>query len=104
MFMRYRGGGFGHLYMRAIEVWLAETGWGSDDILASKDESESFNSNQSSEDDGEDSTSANGDSDGEVGRSDSEQGDLSDVDPDAEDLSTEEDEETVEGEFGFSCY
>ena len=32
MFMRYRGGGVGHHYMRAIETWLAETGWGSDDV------------------------------------------------------------------------
>ena len=30
IFMRYRGGGVGHQYMREIETWLAETGWGSD--------------------------------------------------------------------------
>ena len=36
--MRYCGGGVGHLYMRAIEVWLAETGWGADDALTSSPE------------------------------------------------------------------
>ena len=35
--MRYRGGGVGHTYMRAIETWLTETGWGSDDVLISAD-------------------------------------------------------------------
>ena len=29
MFMRFRGGGVGHLYMHQIEPWLDETGWGS---------------------------------------------------------------------------
>ena len=92
--------------MRAIEAWLAEIGWGSDNILASKDESESFDPNQSSEDDGEDGASVNGHSDEEVARTDSEQEDLSgpDPDPDAEDLSAEEDKETVEGKFSFGCY
>ena len=28
IFMRYRGGGVGHLYMRHIEPWLDATGWG----------------------------------------------------------------------------
>ena len=28
MFMRFRGGGVGHLYMRQIEPWLDATGWG----------------------------------------------------------------------------
>ena len=35
MFMRYRGGGVGHLYMRAIEVWLTGTGWGANNALTS---------------------------------------------------------------------
>lgn len=26
--MRFRGGGVGHIYMRHIEPWLDETGWG----------------------------------------------------------------------------
>ena len=30
MFMRYRGGGVGHLYMRKVEQWLQKTGWGQD--------------------------------------------------------------------------
>ena len=28
MFMRFRGGGIGHLYMRQVEPWLDSTGWG----------------------------------------------------------------------------
>jgi hypothetical protein len=28
MFMRFRGGGIGHIYMRSIEAWLDSTGWG----------------------------------------------------------------------------
>jgi hypothetical protein len=28
MFMRFRGGGIGHMYMRPIEPWLDRTGWG----------------------------------------------------------------------------
>ena len=28
MFMRFRGGGVGHRYMRQVEPWLDETGWG----------------------------------------------------------------------------
>ena len=27
MFMRYRGGGVGHLYMRAIKAWLLSRWW-----------------------------------------------------------------------------
>ena len=28
MFMRFRGGGIGHTYMRQVEPWLDATGWG----------------------------------------------------------------------------
>ena len=28
MFMRFRGGGIGHRYMRQVEPWLDTTGWG----------------------------------------------------------------------------
>jgi hypothetical protein len=28
MFMRFRGGGIGHIYMRQVEPWLDATGWG----------------------------------------------------------------------------
>lgn len=28
MFMRFRGGGIGHIYMRQVEPWLNNTGWG----------------------------------------------------------------------------
>jgi hypothetical protein len=90
-------------YMRAIEIWLAKTGWGSDDL--SEDESDSADSNQTSEGDGEDNSSAGGDSDEELPGSDestrttdSEQEDRSDLYPAAENSSDEEDE------FGFCFY
>lgn len=28
MFMRFHGGGIGHRYMRRVEPWLDDTGWG----------------------------------------------------------------------------
>jgi len=28
MFMRFRGGGIGHMYMHQVEPWLDATGWG----------------------------------------------------------------------------
>ena len=30
MFMRFQGGSVGHTFMRVLETWLTETGWGSD--------------------------------------------------------------------------
>jgi hypothetical protein len=111
MFMRYRGGGVGHLYMRAIEVWLAETGWGSNDGLipagrddeleesgdsASESSSEERRRGGNSEDEvseGDEESTHTADSDGESG---------SDIDPDIEYASSENDEETMDGEWGFS--
>ena len=107
MFMRYRGGGVGHLYMRAIEIWLAETGWGSNDTLASTNE------DADSAEDAEDSEGENNRSDGESedevpeddavsnGTIDSDEGHSAELDPDAE-VSSENDEETLDGEYGFS--
>ena len=52
MFMRYRGGGVGHLYMRTIEAWLVKTGWGADDLQMPKS-SDSDNDSDDSPKDGE---------------------------------------------------
>ncbi|KAF9644427.1 hypothetical protein BDM02DRAFT_3190600 [Thelephora ganbajun] len=111
MFMRYQGGGVGHLYMRAIEAWLTETGWGSDDALACN-----LDSDADSEEEGEDSGDSkdgrsNGNSEDEVSDkcdalpdrttySDQESG--SDMDPEAEYASGEDNEETLDGEYSFS--
>ena len=108
MFMRYRGGGVGHLYMRAIEVWLAETGWGSDDWALLSTDEDTDSTEEDSEDGGEngsdrgseeevpeDDMASNGttSSDGEQSAG---------VDSDVE-LSSENDEETLDGEYGFSA-
>lgn len=101
--MRYRGGGVGHLYMRGIEIWLAETGWGSNDTPITTD------GDVSSEEGSEDSDSDDGNDDGEVSEdavsngaigSDEEHG--PDMDLDAEYLFSENEEETMDGEYGFS--
>jgi hypothetical protein len=98
MFMRYRGGGVGHLYMRLIEVWLAETGWGAnDDIISTNEDTDEEEDSKSSGDstsdgDHEDDTVSNGTTDL----------DSSDIDPDAENMSSENDEETIDGKYGFS--
>lgn len=106
--MRYRGGGVGHLYMRAIEVWLAETGWGSNDApmstngdVSSEESSEDSDSSEDSKSDGNDEGEVSEDavSNGTIG-SGEEHG--SDVDPDAEYLFSENEEETMDGEYGFS--
>ena len=108
MFMRYRGGGVGHLYMRAIEVWLAETGWGSDDWALLSTDEDADSTEEDSEDSGENGN--DGGSEEEVPEDDmasngtiSSDGEQStDVDSDAE-LFSENDEETLDGEYGFSA-
>lgn len=86
--------------MRAIEAWLAKTGWGSDDTAARLDQS----SGGDSEDDGSSGRGSDDESDRSSRTADSEQGDHSDHYADAENSSDEENEETIEGEFGFGCY
>jgi hypothetical protein len=112
MFMRYRGGGVGHAYMRAIEPWLTETGWGSDDIAVTN------SSDDESEDDAEepgDSGGANGGNlEGEVSDDEtasnttpiSDQEDRQDVDLDEEYTGSEgeNETETFEGTLGFSGF
>src|ERR1700759_2644318 len=108
MFMRYRGGSIGHLYMRTVEAWLAKTGWGADDILmpepSDSDDSEATdpglenkkdNSNAGSEDEVSDEgrTSSNHTTDTD---------DSLNNDPDTLYAIDEDNEETLEGEYGFS--
>ena len=108
MFMRYRGGGVGHIYMRAVEVWLAETGWGSNNTLASRDED--INLEEDAEDlEGSEESKRSEDSENEVSDSDaasnitqSDEESNSDIDPDVEYVSSENEEETMDGEYGFS--
>ena len=100
--MRYRGGGVGHLYMRAIEVWLAETGWGSNDTQEDVDLEES---EEDSEDD--ETSRTDGSSGDEVPEDDAVSNSTTDsdresIDLDAEYASSENDEETMDGEYGFS--
>ena len=107
MFMRYRGGGVGHLYMRAIEIWLAETGWGSDDVPVPEGESGNNSSDHSSDGDGEGDDAADRSTNGDPSESDgSTHTTDSDLDPcsDVEKSSDEEDGETFEGELGFGGY
>jgi len=97
--------------MRAVEVWLAETGWGLNDILVSIDKDtsseeatedlEAAEDLESIEEDGgsEDEVS-DGDAASNITHSDEESN--SDVDPDVEYLSSENEEETMDGEYGFS--
>lgn len=110
--MRYRGGGVGHRYMREIEPWLAETRWGSDDILTTIDpdsdvemeeNDEALKKNErNSEDEVSDVEGAVSDA-----TADSDRAERSDIDPDAECASDKEgegDEETLEGVHGFGGF
>ena len=118
MFMRYRGGGVGHLYMHAIEVWLAETGWGADDALTSSPE----DSDISSEDGGDNKNEGSCDSHEDNSNEDSQdkltsnEGDTSSnrtTESEDTDYSSDGDHdklyatdgdngETLDGEFGFT--
>ena len=109
--MRYRGGGVGHTYMRAIEVWLAETGWGSDDILTPTDaKGIDLEDNVRDTEHGEGSGNQ-GNLEGEVSedeaaldREEPDQDHRPDADPDHEYTADGQDEETVEGEYGYGRY
>ena len=98
--MRYRGGGVGHTYMRAIEQWLWRTGWGCEipDIDVSEPQSGDGDNDEDKvfEDEemvGEDEEMAEALEDEEMVEG-----------PDNELVEGFEDEETVEGEFGYSIF
>ena len=90
----------GHTYMRAIEQWLWETGWGCK-ILDVAEEEEGLPEQEDipAENSGSDSDdpSESGGEEGEDGPSGSGEGE-SDED------EIFEDEETLEGEFGYSAF
>ena len=108
--MRYRGGGVGHIYMRAIEIWLTETGWGSSDALASANEDAEQEEGDEDESEDSEANAKGGDSEDEVQEGDvvsngvmsSDEEYNLDADPDIE-LSSENDEETLDGKYGFSA-
>jgi hypothetical protein len=112
MFMRYRGGGVGHIYMRAIEAWLAETGWGSDDTptFDTNEDSDSEGSSEDSGDSEDDRTSRNSEDevleDDAVSLNSETTGSEQEIDPDVgsdvEYLSSDDGEETMDGQYGFS--
>jgi hypothetical protein len=101
MFMRFRGGGVGHLYMRQIEPWLDATGWGASwPLLRDRDPYPDQDSprQESNRDDEEDEISEDGSSD-----EDEEMGDVEEAieeDPEqSEDSDEEGDEDEGDGEI-----
>ena len=95
--MCYRGGGVGHAYMRTIEDWLWETGWGHDipEVDVSEPHIAAGGEGQTQQ---EPTPSEDG--------SDSEKGSDSDDLHESGDGDSDEDneEETMEGEFGYSVF
>ena len=91
--------------MRVIEAWLAETGWGSHDTLMSTNEDEGGGNDKGSEDGRSDGNSEdevsedNASSNSTMG---SDRASSPDIDPDVEYASSENDEDTMDGEYGFS--
>ena len=95
--MRYRGGGVGHKYMRDTEKWLWKTGWG--DEIPDIDVSEPSVAAEDGGQPQQEPVPAGDDSDSEKG-SDSDDSNQSD-EGDSGDVN---DEETMEGEFGYSTF
>lgn len=125
MFMRFRGGGVGHTFMRVLETWLTETGWGSDitpDVAVPEDdpnlpttegqgattpaEPPSEGSGEEDLDEGYEPGEGGDDEDEEGYGDDEEEEWYRDAEEDAEDGDEEDDlfvdEETLEGEYGFA--
>lgn len=111
--MRYQGGGVGHTYMRAIEIWLAETGWGSDDTIRPMGDDADLDEGDEGPGDEEDNEDPSGNSEDEVIFSDgdavsddtgSDQEHLQDIDQDAEYEFDAENEDTADGEYGFTSF
>ena len=112
MFMRFRGGGVGHLYMRQIEPWLDATGWGTSwPSLKHKDPYPDQDSprQENNRDEGDDEDDSCGDSDSDE---DEEMGDgEDDIEEDPERLEDsdkeggedeENDDDTMEPSDGES--
>jgi hypothetical protein len=114
MFMRYRGGGVGHTYMRVVEQWLQETGWGHE--VPDADEPEPYVAaedeglpQQEEPEDGSDlEAGSNFGGPDELGGGDDNEGETVEEEDDDEGEILEdealEEEDTVEGEFGYSTF
>ncbi|KAF9643133.1 hypothetical protein BDM02DRAFT_3192156 [Thelephora ganbajun] len=100
MFMRYQGGGVGHLYMHEIERWLWETGWGCD--IPDSDNPETHTAEEDDDQRWQEEAGEGSDLEGE---SDSDSEDSESDEGDSEgDEEILEDEETLEGAFGYSAF
>ena len=115
--MRYRGGGVGHKYMRLIEEWLYETGWGHEipDIDVSEPHIVVEGEDQLQQEPipaGEVSDSGTGSDSDDLLELDGGDDDDDDEEEEEEeekmegegDSDEEEEEETIEGEFGYSNF
>ena len=104
MFMRFRGGGVGHLYMRQIEPWLDATGWGASwPLLRDRDPYPDQDSprqeSSSDETDTEDENDQDDNSDEDEEMSDVEDDIEEDLEQ-SEDSDEEGDEDEEDGEDG----
>ena len=109
MFMRYRGGGVGHIYMRAIEQWLGETGWGQGipNTGGSEPQGEGQPQQEESEDESDSERGSDSDSTHELDQEDDDEVEMVEDELEQGDDTEDEDlgdEETVEGEFGYSIF
>lgn len=108
--MRYRGGGVGHLYMRAVEVWLTETGWGADDTLIYSSSDLDMDSEDNEEDGNKDpgdrgEDTGDGGSDGEVSSEDVSSGHTTESDPSSDgdpDTLYATDSDDEDGKYRFT--
>ena len=99
-FMRFRGGGIGHMYMRHIEPWLDATGWGTMwPSLHARDPDPDIEpiplsqNGQATEGDGDSENEDSSDED-----SDMEDGDGEDLEqPESEEGDSDEDDDDGEG-------
>ena len=96
MFMRFRGGGIGHIYMRQIEQWLDTTGWGTTwPLLRGEDPnpdlpSDNGNSPGHGIDGVDEDEDEDGDGDGDEDRGEDEDNDAGEGDVDDEDGEDQE--------------
>ena len=97
MFMRFRGGGVGHLYMRLVEPWLDATGWGA--TWPSLGNSEPASTRPAPPPQGKQANRNTESNNSDTESEDSEDGDSEDgdgEDADGEDLEQPEDDEDLD--------
>ena len=100
--MRFRGGGVGHLYMRAIEVWLTKTGWGSNDTLVPTNEDVDSEDASDNSEDNPGNGSGDSEDEGSERTTGSDEDHSSGTDSDTKHSSSKNEEETMDGKYGFS--